>query len=72
MPQDMRGSIKKAYMSFWGLFYFYFQEIEKLKKRLAEAEAAQQARKKPPEEKVQRIPIIPGGGLDEWVRVTKR
>ena len=33
---------------------------------MAEAEAAQQARKKPPEEKVQRIPIIPRGGLDEW------
>lgn len=40
-------------------------EIEKLKKRLAEAEAAQQARKKPPEEKVQKT-LAAGGVLDEW------
>lgn len=40
-------------------------EIEKLKKRLAEAEAAQQARKKPPEEKVQKT-VAAGGVLDEW------
>lgn len=40
-------------------------EIEKLKKRLAEAEAAQQARKKPPEERVQKT-VAAGGVLDEW------
>lgn len=40
-------------------------EIEKLKKRLAEAEAAQQARKKPPEEKIQKT-LAAGGVLDEW------
>eukprot|EP00250_Pteridium_aquilinum_P011949 c20408_g2_i1 orf=333-1079(-) len=40
-------------------------EIEKLKKRLAEAEAAQQAQKKPLEEKVQKTAAA-GGVLDEW------
>lgn len=40
-------------------------EIEKLKKRLAEAEAAQQTRKKPIEEKVQKTAAA-GGVLDEW------
>ncbi|KAI5078550.1 hypothetical protein GOP47_0006769 [Adiantum capillus-veneris] len=40
-------------------------EIEKLKKRLAEAEAAQQARKKPSEDRVQKT-VAAGGVLDEW------
>lgn len=40
-------------------------EVEKLKKRLAEADAALQARKKPPEEKVQKT-LAGGGVLDEW------
>lgn len=40
-------------------------KIEKLKKRLAEAEAAHQALKRPPQEKVQRAATT-GGVLDEW------
>lgn len=40
-------------------------EIEKLKKRLAEAEAALQARKKPVDEKIQKT-VAAGGVLDEW------
>eukprot|EP00250_Pteridium_aquilinum_P011948 c20408_g1_i1 orf=343-1026(-) len=40
-------------------------EIEKLHKRIAEAEAAQQARKKPVEDKVQKT-VAAGGVLDEW------
>eukprot|EP00249_Psilotum_nudum_P012544 c23847_g1_i1 orf=488-1210(+) len=40
-------------------------EIEKLKKRLAEAEAAQQAQKKLPEERSQ-VPSTAGGVLEDW------
>lgn len=46
--------------------FVVMKEIEKLKKRLAEAEAAQQTRKKPIEEKVQKTAAA-GGVLDEWV-----
>lgn len=42
-----------------------YQEIDKLKKRLAEAEAAQQASKKPEEKAQSKVP--PGGALHEWV-----
>eukprot|EP00250_Pteridium_aquilinum_P035703 c9843_g1_i1 orf=87-776(+) len=43
-------------------------EIDKLKKRLAEAEAAQQASKKTPEEKPQKVvaAVAAGGVVDEW------
>lgn len=40
-------------------------EIEKLKKRLAEAEAAQQVQRKPIEDKIQKT-LAAGGVLDEW------
>ena len=41
------------------------KEIDKLKKRLAEAEAAQEASKKT-EEKAQKT-IVPGDAVHEWV-----
>ena len=44
---------------------FFMKEIDKLKKRLAEAEAAQEASKKT-EEKAQKA-IVPGDALHEWV-----
>ena len=47
------------------IFFYFLQEIDKLKKRLAEAEAAQQANKKPEEKAQSKVP--PGGALHEWV-----
>ncbi|BBN05905.1 hypothetical protein MPTK1_3g16880 [Marchantia polymorpha subsp. ruderalis] len=42
------------------------EEVEKHQKRLAEAEAAQEARKKPQEEKAPRNPMKEGLVIDEW------
>jgi hypothetical protein len=47
------------------------EEVERHNKRLAEAEAAQEARKKPQEEKAApRGNLGEGLVIDEWVRVT--
>jgi len=42
------------------------QDLEKLKKRLAEAEALNQARKKPQDENIPKSTAPPEGVLDEW------
>lgn len=46
-----------------------FKALEKLKRQLAEAEAAVEARKKPPPEIGPRV-IGEGLVIDEWVRVS--
>lgn len=48
-----------------------FKALEKLKRQLAEAEAAIEARKKPP---VDTGPRVVGEGLviDEWVSITRK
>lgn len=45
----------------------FFKALEKLKRQLAEADAALEARKKPPEESGPKI-IGEGLVIDEWVR----
>lgn len=51
---------------FFFLYFFLFKAMEKLKRQLAEAEAAVEARKKPPEDSGPRI-IGEGLVIDEWV-----
>jgi hypothetical protein len=45
----------------------FFKQMDKLKRQLAEAEAALEARKKPPEDNGPRI-VGEGLVIDEWVR----
>lgn len=45
---------------------FFLKQMEKLKRQLAEAEAAVEARKKPPEDTGPRI-VGEGLVIDEWV-----
>ena len=47
---------------------FVLQQMDKLKRQLAEAEAALEARKKPPEDNGPRI-VGEGLVIDEWVRL---
>ena len=47
--------------------FFSFKALEKLKRQLAEAEAALEAQKKPPEDTGPRI-VGEGLVIDEWVR----
>lgn len=48
--------------------FFFWQQMDKLKRQLAEAEAALEARKKPPEDNGPRI-VGEGLVIDEWVRL---
>ena len=48
------------------VFFYPLKALDKLKRQLAEAEAAVEARKKPPEEAGPRI-IGEGLVIDEWV-----
>ena len=46
---------------------FFLKQLDRLKRQLAEAEAALEARKKPPEDTSPRI-VGEGLVIDEWVR----
>lgn len=48
------------------LFFLFFKALEKLKRQLAEAEAAVEARKKPPPE-IGPKGVGEGLVIDEWV-----
>jgi hypothetical protein len=52
----------------FGTNFFFWQQMDKLKRQLAEAEAALEARKKPPEDNGPRI-VGEGLVIDEWVRL---
>lgn len=52
--------------SLWNTLHYLFKQLEKLKRQLAEADAALEARKKPPEDTGPRI-VGEGLVIDEWV-----
>lgn len=52
------------------LSHYFLKALEKLKRQLADADAAVAARKKPPEDTGPRI-IGEGLVIDEWVRYLK-
>jgi hypothetical protein len=57
-----------GYICDW--FHGLQEELERLQKRLAEAEAAEAARKKPKEEKIPKgTLVVEGLVIDEWVGV---